>query len=267
MDAYNPATDIWTEKSGIKDVVVINRDGQRATLRDGFIYNPAPVITKVLPDNGRLAGGTKITIRGNGFLPQAKVLIRIDASTFVMASAIQVMSPVLIIAVTPSGEAGPKDVVVRNPDRQEIIIPGGFTYNPMPQITEVSPDHGPTSGGTKILIRGAGFLPGAKVIVGKSAATTEVRDHSTIEAVTPKNPQGVFDVQVINPDTQVAVKRKGFISVGELAYNYPNPFRAEQGTTFRYVTNEKVELIKVQIFNLAGKPVGVVGRYGANEVR
>jgi hypothetical protein len=33
------------------------------------------------------------------------------------------------------------------------------------------------------------------------------------------------------------------------------------------VTNEKVELIKVQIFNLAGVPVGVVGRTGSNEVR
>jgi len=195
------------------------------------------------------------------------VLIRIGERSFVSASAIQVMSPVLITAVTPFCEPGPKDVVIRNPDRQEIILPGGFTYNPMPRITEVSPDHGPASGGTKILIRGTGFLQGAKVIIGKRTATTEVVDESTIEAVTPANPQGTFDVRVINPDTQVAVKIKGFISVGELAYNYPNPFRAEQGTTFRYVTNERVELIKVQIFNMGGVPIGVVGRRGSNEVR
>jgi len=88
-----------------------------------------------------------------------------------------------------------------------------------------------------------------------------------LEAVTPPTPQGVFDVRVINPDTQEAVKPQGFISVGELVYNFPNPFRAEQGTTFRYVTTEKVESIKVQIFNLAGVPVGVVSRTGSNEVR
>jgi hypothetical protein len=112
-----------------------------------------------------------------------------------------------------------------------------------------------------------GFLLGARVLIGKRAATTEVKDDSTIEAVTPPNPQGVFDVHVVNPDTQEAVKQKGFISVGELVYNFPNPFRASRGTTFRYVTNERVEFIKVQIFNLAGMPVGVVSRSGGNEVR
>ena len=137
----------------------------------------------------------------------------------------------------------------------------------MPQITDVSPNHGPAAGGTKITVRGAGFLPGAKVIIGKRAATTEVLDDSTIEAVTPQNPQGTVDVSVINPDTQVAVKPRAFISVGEVAYNYPNPFRAEQGTTFRYVTNEPVELITVKIFNLSGVPIGVVGQRGSNEVR
>jgi len=262
IEIYTPPS-----SAGAKDVVVQNRDGQRAILEDGFTYNRAPAITKVIPDNGRLTGGTKITIQGNGFLPGVKVLIRIDARAFVLASAIQVMSPNIINAITPSGEPGPKDLVIRNPDRQEIILSGGFTYNPMPKITDVSPNHGPASGGTKIIVRGTGFLQDAKVIIGKRAATTEVLDGFTIEAVTPKNPQGTFDVRVINPDTQEAVKHRGFISVGELAYNYPNPFRAEQGTTFRYVTNERVELIKVQIFNLKGVPVGVVGQRGSNEVR
>jgi len=253
---------------GVKDVLVINRDGQRAIFEDGFTYNRAPAITKVIPDNGRLAGGTKITIQGNGFLPGAKVLFGdVYARSFVLASSIQVMSPNIINAITPSGEPGPRDVVIRNPDRQEIILSGGFAYNPMPKITDVSPNHGPASGGTKIIVRGTGFRQDAKVIIGKRTATTEVLDETTIEAVTPKNPQGVFEVRVINPDTQATVKAEGFISVGEVAYNYPNPFRAEQGTTFRYVTNERVELIKVQIFNLGGNPVGVIGHRGSNEVR
>ncbi len=254
---------------GVKDVVVINRDGQEATLEDAFTYNRAPAITSVTPDNGKLAGGTKITIQGSGFLPGAEVLIGIDidARAFVEVSSTQVMSSVFITAVTPSGDPGPKDVVVKNPDRQRAKLFGGFTYNPIPKITDISPDNGPVSGGTKIIIRGTGFLQRAKVFIGKRAGTTEVRDDSTIEAVTPSNPQGVFDVRVVNPDTQVAIKRKGFISVGEMAYNFQNPFRAEQGTTFRYVTNERVESIKVNIFNMRGVPIGVVGRSGSNEVR
>ncbi len=255
--------------SGPKDVVVINRDGQEATLENAFTYNRAPAITSVTPDNGKLAGSTQITIQGNGFLPGAEILIGldIDARAFIVAPSVQVMSSMLITAVTPSGDPGPKDVVVRNPDRQEAKLFGGFTYNPMPKITDISPNHGPASGGTKLLIKGTGFLQRAKVFVGKRAGTTEVKDDSTIEAVTPSNPPGVFDVRVINPDTQAAIKRKGFISVGEMAYNFPNPFRAEQGTTFRYVTNERVESIKVNIFNMRGVPIGVVGRSGSNEVR
>ena len=252
---------------GPKDVQIINPDGQTDTLKNAFTYNPLPQITKVIPDNGRLAGGTKITIQGGGFLPGAKVLFKMDEGSFATASEVQVVSDTLVTALTPSGEPGPKDVVVRNPDRQEMVLQGGFTYNPMPTIRNVSPNHGPSSGGTKLLIKGTGFLQGAKVIVGKRPAIAEVLDDSSIQAITPKNPQGVFDVRVINPDTQEAVKYKGFISVGEVAYNYPNPFRAEQGTTFRYVTNERVESITVKIFNLAGVPIGIVGQAGSSEVR
>ena len=253
---------------GPKDVEVINPDGQKDTLKNAFLYNPLPQITRVIPDNGRLAGETKISIRGSGFLPGAKVLIgNVDESSFAVASKVQVVSDTLVTALTPSGEPGPKDVVVLNPDRQEVILREGFTYNPMPTIRSISPNHGSTSGGTKLLIEGTGFLQGAKVVIGKRAATTEVKSDSMIEAVVPANPQGVFDVRIINPDTQEAVKHKGFIFVGEVAYNYPNPFRTAQGTTFRYVTNEHVELITVKIFNLRGVPIGVVGQSGSNEVR
>ena len=252
---------------GAKDVTIINPDGQKDTLKNAFLYNPLPQITKVTPDNGRLAGGTKIVIQGGGFLPGAKVLIIIDEDISVAATSVQVVSAAIITAQTPSGEPGHKDVLIRNPDRQTATLPGGFTYNPMPTITSVSPNYGSASGGTKVFIKGTDFLQGAKVMIGKRPATAELLDNSTIQAITPQNPQGVFDVHIINPDTQEAVKHKGFISVGEVAYNYPNPFRAEQGTTFRYVTNERVELINVKIFNLAGVPIGVVGQSGSNEVR
>jgi hypothetical protein len=71
-----------------------------------------------------------------------------DEGSFMTASQVQVLSPVIITVVTPSGEPGAKDVVVRNPDRQEAILQGGFTYNPMPKITDISPNYGTASGGT-----------------------------------------------------------------------------------------------------------------------
>jgi hypothetical protein len=252
---------------GVKDVEVTNPDGQEATLKDEFTYNPLPVIAKVIPDNGKLAGGTVITIRGNGFLPGARVLISTETGTFRAASSVEVVSPAIITAMTPPGKPGPRDVVIQNPDRQVIELPGGFTYNPMPTITRITPDHGTAAGGTKLTIEGTGFLQGARVMIGNRVGTTMVKDGMTIEAVTPPNPPGLWDVRIVNPDTQEAVMREAFLSVGELVYNYPNPFLASEGTTFRYVTNQRVEVITVKIFNLRGAPIGIAQGTDSNEVR
>ena len=104
-------------------------------------------------------------------------------------------------------------------------------------------------------------------MVGKRVGTTMVKDDMTIEAVTPPNRPGLWDVHVINPDTQKVTIREAFVSVGELVYNYPNPFRASEGTTFRYVTNARVDVVTVRIFNLRGVPIGIVRGTGSNEVR
>ncbi|MBI1928752.1 IPT/TIG domain-containing protein, partial [Candidatus Poribacteria bacterium] len=48
---------------------MVNPDGSDDTLDNAFTYNPLPQILRVTPNNGRLAGGTKVTIQG------ARVLI------------------------------------------------------------------------------------------------------------------------------------------------------------------------------------------------
>jgi N-acetylneuraminic acid mutarotase len=262
IEALTPPSD-----AGVKDVTVVNPDGQRVTLKDAFTYNTAPVIARVIPDNGRLAGGTRITVQGSSFLPGAKVLIRIEGGNYREALSSEVMSSSVIMTTTPPGSAGPKDVIVLNSDGQEVVLPEGFTYNPIPTIARLIPNHGPSSGGATITVEGTGFLLGARVMIGEKPATTMVRDDMTIEAVAPPNPQGVWDVKVVNPDTQEVVKPGGFVSVGEVAYNYPNPFHASQGTTFRYVTKDPVLSVTVKIFNMRGRPIGAARQLGSNEVK
>ena len=94
-----------------------------------------------------------------------------------------------------------------------------------------------------------------------------VESDESIEAVAPPNPQGVYDVRVANPDGQKVVGHRGFISIGEVVYNYPNPFRASQGTTFRYVTKDPVYSVTVKIFNMAGRSIGAVRGIGSNEAK
>jgi hypothetical protein len=253
--------------AGIKDIVVINPDGQKATLRNAFTYNTAPVITRVTPDNGRLAGGTRITIQGGGFQPGAEVRISINQGAYRSASSVEVMSSSIITALTPPGQPGAENVLVLNPDVQIAVLPEGYTYNPMPVITRLIPNHGPSSGGATITIEGSGFFLGARVVIGEKPATTMVRDDMTIEAVAPPIPQGVWDVRVINPDTQEVGMPGGYVSAGEVAYNYPNPFHASRGTTFRFVTKDPVLSVTVKIFNLRGRPIGAARQIGSNEVK
>ncbi len=262
ITAVTPLSD-----AGVKDVTVVNPDGQRATLEDAFTYNTAPVITRVTPDNGRLAGGTRITIHGGGFQPGAEVRISINQGAYRPASSVEVMSSSIITALTPPGQPGAENVMVLNPDIQIAIRPEGYTYNAIPVINRLIPNHGPSSGGATITIEGSGFLLGARVVIGERPATTMVRDDMTIEAVAPPNPQGVWDVKVINPDTQEVVMPGGYVSAGELVYNYPNPFHASQGTTFRYVTKDPVLSVTVMIFNMRGRPIGAARQLGSNEVK
>jgi len=256
--------------SGSKNVTVVNPDGSEDTFDNGFIYNPLPAITLVKPNNGKLDGGTKIEIMGSGFLLGATVQLLTGAS-YPEVSAIEVISisDELIVAVTPKfrGQPGLVDVWVTNPDHQSILYKDAFTYNMQPTINKISPRYGSTSGGTIIIIEGAGFLLGAKVSIGKKPATTEYKSNFQIEAVTPSNPSGTFDVKLVNPDGQETLAPAAFLSVSETVYNYPNPFRASQGTTFRYVANEEVKEIKVQIFNLNGEPIGLLRQNGGGEIR
>ncbi|HIO76490.1 MAG TPA: choice-of-anchor D domain-containing protein, partial [Gammaproteobacteria bacterium] len=83
---------------------------------------PAPQISQVTPAVGSQAGGTQVTIRGQGFLQGVKVKIGqrwADDLTFVSASE--------LIGKTPPG-TDQVDVTVINPDQQSESLVKGFRY-------------------------------------------------------------------------------------------------------------------------------------------
>ncbi len=82
----------------------------------------AGALVAVLPSNGPSSGGTQITLRGTYFT--GATAVRIGG---VPATAVHVVNATTITAITPAGEAGPKNVVVVTPTR-EIVAPGAFNY-------------------------------------------------------------------------------------------------------------------------------------------
>jgi IPT/TIG domain/Bacterial Ig domain len=74
---------------------------------------------------------------------------------------------------------------------------------PVPTVSSVTPNSGPTTGGTAVTITGANFAAGAKVAFGSVAATNVVVLSGTqITATTPASSAGTTAVTVSNPGGQ-----------------------------------------------------------------
>jgi IPT/TIG domain len=188
---------------GAVNVVVTNPDTQTATLAAGFTYiiAPPPSVTAVSPASGTNAGGTTVTISGANFASGATVLFGATAAT-----AVVVDSATTIEAKAPAGAVGPTVVVtVTNPDTQAGALAAGYTWinTPAPVIWSVDPSTSPLAGGGTFAISGSGFVEGATVKVGATAATVTSLTSTEIDAVAPASTAtngATVAVSVTNPD-------------------------------------------------------------------
>ena len=81
-----------------------------------------------------------------------------------------------------------------------------------PQITSVTPNSGPSAGGTPVAITGTGFATGVTVKIGGTAAQVTSSSDTSIDAVTPASSSGpgVVDVEVSNPTGTPATLSQGY---------------------------------------------------------
>ena len=188
------------ESAGVVDVSVANPGGPRSTLPDAFTYLSGPVIDSVDPAQGTAAGGTVVSITGSGFEPGATVGVWSTTESAAMTD-VQFVSPTEVIATTPEFLPGPATVVVVNPDGTQARAVGAFVFTdvppPAPAIAAVSPNTGPTSGGTDVAITGSGFDDTCAVAFGDAAGIdTTVVASTRITTTTPAGAGGVVDVAV-----------------------------------------------------------------------
>ena len=124
---------------------------------DEFTYNPIPTVSAVSPSSGPTSGGTAITITGTGFVSGATVAIGQGTGTVgtIAATSVVVVSSTKITAVTGGGaKVGVFNLFVTTTGGTSAANYAGdeFTYNPIPTVSAVSPNSGPTQGGTSIAI-------------------------------------------------------------------------------------------------------------------
>ncbi len=204
LDASSMTAVTGAHAPGTGDVVVRNPDGQTGTLPLAYTYEaaPAPAVTSVAPASGPSNGGTRLTINGSGFVPGCSVSIGGVAATDVVVD-----SAASLAATTAANVPGSADVVVQNPDGQAATLAGAFTYvaSPAPSLATVTPDRGPSTGGTTLTLTGQSFVVGAQVRLGGApCASVFVGTATVLTCVTPAHAPGGVDVEVENPDGQLA---------------------------------------------------------------
>ncbi len=201
------------------------------------------VLDAVVPSSGPQSGGTEVRLEGRGFLEGVahttaaaafRTAVRFGEAP---ADGVEVVSDMVIRAVTPPGVLGSMDVRVENPNGTA-TCEGCFEFvedeGPIEpeldvRIDRVAPVRGPVAGGTRTRIEGEGFLFGfaeigedvrpltAVLFGGNTAVDFDVIDDRLIEAVAPPGNAGHRDVTVQNPNGE---------DVCEGCFHYFVPVRA-----------------------------------------
>lgn len=165
-----------------------------------------PFVLDVSPARGPTAGGTRVEVRGEDFRPGMQVFFGASRAPYV-----EVLRTTLATCILPANPAGRVDVSVRNPDNQQATLRDAFFYYEAPEIITVTPDHGPTTGGTDVVIEGRFFLPDVRVTFeGRHARHVVVDSDTRLRCQTPPGNPGAADVAVIHPEGGAGVLEDGY---------------------------------------------------------
>lgn len=178
---------------GIGSVVVKAwGDGGATIFPQSYAYLPTLTVASVSPQVGPAAGGTKIKVAGTHFTEGMQVLVGPLA-----AAKVVFISETEIEATTPPGSPGLADVTVVSATGSA-VRKAAFLYTVKePQVWAITPDYGSMAGGTFIEILGAGFTQDALVFIGDNlASSVKVKSYGLIQAYTPINAVGTYDLTI-----------------------------------------------------------------------
>ena len=132
--------------AGPVDVVILAARDRRQLFAQAFTFEDPPVVPAPAPTpltifsvalpNGPVEGGSIVTIEGTAFTAATSVFFGTNPAT-----EVQFFSSQLLNARVPAGAEGPVDLRVINPNGDESVLTGGFTYFTIP------PDNGLDSDG------------------------------------------------------------------------------------------------------------------------
>lgn len=192
---------------GAVDLVVQNPAGDRAVLVGGVeLTPPDPAVLSIAPALGSAAGGTPLTISGQGFRPGCTVVIgdrvypegQPGGATLQGDSTLQLTSAATL--------AGQHDVIVIDETGVEGRLVDGFQAGLVPAIETVFPPAGSVLGGTEVALTGQDFAPGLSVLLdGQPQTVLSVSLGSVVRFATePGLAPGLYQLELQNPGGESA---------------------------------------------------------------
>jgi hypothetical protein len=201
-------------------ISITNAAGTGVSSDPAAMYNyeefPLPILSGISPTSGPMKGGTVITITGSGFSGTEYVYFGrygviptiIDDSHLTVATLYSPpgLLPVSITNAHGTGSsAGPSTMFL--------------VEYPLPDLYNISPTSGFTTGGTVVLVRGSGFSGATNVSFGRNNGTgLEVINDTLLTVISPPGPAGITALSVINP------AHTGSSSESRSMFRYDVPF-------------------------------------------
>jgi Invasin, domain 3/IPT/TIG domain/Quinohemoprotein amine dehydrogenase, alpha subunit domain III len=191
--------------AGPRDVVVTNADAGSGTCSGCLTVTPPPTVTAMTPrtlgpgalrtvtvDGANFASGVKVSFAGSGAAA--------TAVTFVSDTQLQVT-----VSVASNATAGPRTVMVTNPDLGKSSCATCFSVSAGPQLTSVSPGTLARGSSRTVTVDGANFASGATLALGGGITVSAVNvvDPSRLTAtvsVAATAATGTRTATVTNPD-------------------------------------------------------------------
>jgi len=152
-------------------------------------------LDSISPAQGSELGGQVVEVTGAGF--PAGALVRFGD---VAAPHVERLSGSRLRVVTPAHPPGLVDVEVAGGDVSR-RLPGAWTFVQAPRIVAVSPDSGPTRGGTGLIIVGERFGPDSQIFVDDvPCRRPQAPSDTELTCETPPGRAGPVDVVVEDRD-------------------------------------------------------------------
>lgn len=215
-DTQITATSPPSGTPGAVNVVVTNPPASSSIPGPESKFTYGVIISAVNPSSGSRNGGTQVQISGGGFTSTSPLAVKFGGTQ----AAIVASADTQITVLTPAKPVGAVDVEVSN-GNGVATRPAGFTYQsgPAPTISSVSPNTGPSAGGTAVTIAGTNIgypaalasclsnsVPSASGTcvwfgTGKPTSVT-MNSPGQLQATSPPGTTGAATLKVLNSDDQ-----------------------------------------------------------------